>query len=428
MPHKSSSKRGTFVFDRRIPGVGRFRSHSGTTDPVLFKTYDTLITDLLELTPSRVDIIEAVRDRRVSLAAVLDAFKNQRLHTLELAASAAATIADLAESWKTWVQNTPNAKTAAARKGAFKAVSEFLPKRNPSRPDLPVALRAYRLSMVPRHQPAMFNRVRAAVSAYLRDHVGVEDSAYISTVKIATMKERRYKRPAPTPEQALLIRDMLEPEYAAIWWGMYCTGMGPEEFWGEWTIAEAHIHISGTKRKARNRRVPMVEMITPPTMHQRTFLDHFTTVVGSKFDFEPYDARRGFRFLLGVARIERVRIKQHMGHEVDGDVTDAYGKSVVADHFAADGAAMRVVLDAARAKVRSGATIPMPKPKPVDDTGTTVEVKHAKQKSAGKSSSEHTAPKSERAGVKKAPRAHVLGGPGRRRRAGSPLKRQDGEE
>jgi integrase len=422
MPHRSGSKRGTFVFDRRIPGVGRFRSHSGTTDELLFAEYNKLITDLLNLSPCRVDIIEAIRDKRVSPAAVLDAFRNQRLHTLELSASAAAIMADLVESWKLWVESTPNDKTAAARKGAFKAISAFLPKRNPALSDLPVALRAYRLSMVPRRQPAMFNRVRAAVSAYLRDHVGVEDSAYISTVKIATMKERRYKRPAPTPEQALVIRSMLEPEYAAIWWAMYCTGMGPEELWGAWTNERDHVYIGGTKREARKRQVPLLGAIARPTMHPRTFTDYFSAAVESKFDIEPYDARRGFRYLMSDSGVERVRIKQYMGHEVDRDVTDGYGKSQIAYHLKADAAAMQVRLDTALAKIASGVEIQMPAPKPSEEEVASGHAKRAKPRASKSSSTEMGRNK----GSDQA-RSRNGRGPGRRRRAGSPLKREDGE-
>lgn len=421
-PYKSGSGRGTYVFDRRIPGIGRFRTHSGTTDAETFAAYDEMITKLLALKPPRADLVEAIRDRRVTFAAVLDAFDNHRLNTLELSASATTRHGDLKETWKQWVEDTPNPKTAAARKGAFKALSPLLPGRNPTNSDLPVALLAYRRAMVPRKQPAMFNRVRAAVSAFLRDHVSVEDRAYISTVLIATMKERKHKRPAPTPEQAMLIRDMLEADYAAAWWAMYCTGMGPEEFWGKWTIADDHIHILGTKREARDRAVPFLEVIARPTMHPRTFLDHFTVVVGGKYDFEPYDARRGFRRLLGDARIETVRIKQYMGHEVDGNVTDAYGKSVLAYHFAEDAAAMRGRLDVARARIASGVKVPMPGPKPSDDNSST-----EKSKGAGKKTSSQKTSKSGQKQREQSLRARAGVGAGRRRRAGSPLTRTDGE-
>src|SRR5438094_859233 len=58
---------------------------------------------------------------------------------------------------------------------------------------------------------------------------------------------------------------------ARIWWGMCCTGMGPSEFWGEWSVREDRVRIVGTKRPGRRwgsegRDVPLLTRVMPPEM------------------------------------------------------------------------------------------------------------------------------------------------------------------
>jgi len=59
---------------------------------------------------------------------------------------------------------------------------------------------------------------------------------------------------------------------------MCCTGMMPDELWGEkWQVGPNYIHIMGTKREARDRKVPRIFTTTMPLLKQPTTFNHALT-------------------------------------------------------------------------------------------------------------------------------------------------------
>jgi hypothetical protein len=51
-----------------------------------------------------------------------------------------------------------------------------------------------------------------------------------------------------------------------------CTGMLPDEFFsGKWAVEDGRVHVKGTKREARDRHVPLLTELLPPSMTKHQF-------------------------------------------------------------------------------------------------------------------------------------------------------------
>ena len=127
------------------------------------------------------------------------------------------------------------------------------------------------------------------------------------------------------------------------WCAMCCTGMMPDELWGEqWRVGPNYIHIMGTKQEARDRKVPRICTPTMPLLRQPTTFNHALTKA-TNGTVQPYDARRTFLHWMEEARITRTRRKIYAGHSVK-DVTDLYERHEVAAYLETDADLLREYL------------------------------------------------------------------------------------
>jgi integrase len=157
---------------------------------------------------------------------------------------------------------------------------------------------------------------------------------------------------APTGLRIELARKIEAQHFGALW-GMALTGMGPKEFFDGWKIAGAGVHVPGTKRRARNRTVPLAlgerysgakgDNRQAPEWRARLFADALKAA--SNGAVQPYDLRRTYATWMEAAQIPRSRRKQYMGHSL-GDVTDIYEQYEVAEHLAADAAKLEAFVRA----------------------------------------------------------------------------------
>jgi integrase len=128
-------------------------------------------------------------------------------------------------------------------------------------------------------------------------------------------------------------------------WGMALTGMGPREFFDGWKIEAAGVHVPGTKRKARNRVVPLVmaDRFSSATGGRELTTDHRARrfakalAVASGDTVQPYDLRRTFATWMEKAQIPRSRRRRYMGHSL-GDVTELYEDEEVERYLSEDAA------------------------------------------------------------------------------------------
>jgi hypothetical protein len=242
--------------------------------------------------------------------------------------------------WAAWAKQTAAKETRMGREYAWTRLARELPS-DAAPLHLTDALRALRESI--HDQPAAFNRTRAAVLAFLRDKFGKRHALYEQLVDVPALKELKHKRTAPTIARAVEVRDALPAPAAAIWWTMYCTGMGPGEYDGPWEEHEGYIAIHGTKRDARDRIVPIV---ATPSRRGMGWTQFATAL--EPFGLQPYDARRGFAHLMEEAGITRIRRKMYFGHTL-GDVTGGYEKAELTAFRLTDAALMLMQIGRAEA-------------------------------------------------------------------------------
>ena len=76
MPHRVS-KGGSYRIDRRFGSVGRLAIASGTKNVQTWRAYDSMLTELYG--DGRLDLLRAIRDRRITLRQVYDARRTGRL-------------------------------------------------------------------------------------------------------------------------------------------------------------------------------------------------------------------------------------------------------------------------------------------------------------------------------------------------------------
>ena len=338
MTHKDQG-RGTLVIDRRFPGVGRIKRATGTTDRSVFKSLSGMLDILYNM--GRVDLLRAIRDGKLRLHDVWATFRLGHLNELPDVDS----LKPLREAWIEWAR-------ASDVSGRYKADRErslhrLGVTREHAITELPELLVAYRFNCQREQHAPAFRQTKSIVQAFLRDRLGRSHAIYVRVSDIQSLKAGPKGKPNPqTPEQARVIREALG-KHGDTWWAMCCTGMMPDELWGgKWKVGPNYIHIMGTKREARDRKVPRIFTPVKPLLSQATTFNHaLTKATGGTV--QPYDARRTFSHWLEEAAITRTRIKMYMGHAAK-DVTDLYLRHELAAYLESDAELLRAYLGTER--------------------------------------------------------------------------------
>lgn len=249
---------------------------------------------------------------------------------------------DAREAWLTSFDCSPSHRQRL--KQTFRHLEGL--RRRPARiTEIPVLLLEYRQSCVTGNSPRAFNYARAGAQAMLRDLVGRRHPLYQRVADLRPMREAKQGRKGLTVPEALAVRQALPPTAARIWWSMCWTGMGPTEFWAEWSVLADRVRIRGTKRPGRRwgtegRDVPLV--VTP--LRAEVTLGRFTKVLRAA-GAAPRQARNTFGRALEDAGIPRTRRKLYLGHSA-GDVTDLYERHEITTFLADDAGRLRELLGA----------------------------------------------------------------------------------
>lgn len=220
----------------------------------------------------------------------------------------------------------------------------------PKLSDLPALLDTYRTTCLRNGTPRAFNYAKQACLALLRDKVGKRHPLRAHVADIPGMPEAKQGVKGMTMEEARAVRARLveakHPSSAAIWWTMCCTGMGPTELWGEWSLdtrvmrdeantAVPIVRIRGTKRPGRRwgsdgRQVPRLCAMTRPDVTVGFFQKVLRRAGAS-----PYQGRKTFTRLMEKAGIPRTRRILYLGHGVR-DITFLYEEHEVTEFLAED--------------------------------------------------------------------------------------------
>lgn len=327
----------TKTLDRKFRGLPRLKKASGTTDPKVFRRMNHALDTLYE--DGRLDILRAVIDGTVSPMQVYEAHRLGDFSRLALGQSAQPLHAEY-EAWR--VRATTNAKSLISRAQAGRYLETY-GKASSLVHDLPAILLSARKAMERKGHAATFNRLKAAVQAFVRDTMGKGSALYRELTGIERLVEvTTVARRPMTPGQLRQALEPLDDWTMEAAWGMASTGMGPGEYWGEWEATPAYVHIHGTKRKARDRKVPYLNGFTlQPNVSRQVFEDR---LVKAGAPFKPYDLRRSYANWLESAGVKPTNVRLYMGHAAQS-VTDIYlGHDILRD-LAEDTVKLRAYID-----------------------------------------------------------------------------------
>ena len=321
MVHKSGGK-GTYLIDRRFPGIGRIRRATGTRNKVTFKAIDGMLSALWA--NGRTDILTQVRDGLLHPMTVYGQYRVTGIHDLPTMQDMTP-ILDKAFAWL----ERYDCSSAHRRnmRSSFRSLQSIAP--HVTMDGLVSALMKLRENQ--RDRPAMFNRTKHAVAAFLRDTCGKSYRVCRDVRDVPTLKEPQKHGNPQTPDQLREITADLREPYASMVWSMALTGMGPKEYWGRWEVLEDRVVIYGTKRAARMRSVPIAGNIVCPTRVP----DVFKRVLRAETDIQPYDLRRSYATWLEAAGIPRTRRRLYLGH-AEKDVTDRYERHDITEFLVGD--------------------------------------------------------------------------------------------
>lgn len=329
----------TLMIDRRFRGVGRIKKASGTKVKAVLNRLNRMLDALYS--DGRLDILRLIRDGKLTLLEVNDAYQRRTLDQLPTG----ATIAPLVKTMTAWVDGLIVPRDASAdHVRTIKTTIRYLDSfsRNATLAELPVLLEALR-EHVGRDHPRSFNLARSHAMAFVRSTLKRNHPLWAAC---AAVEPRKLPKAAKRhPLNPIELRNWFPSPATdpldAVAWAMATTGMHQKEYWGRWAVKGDHIRIHGTKRGGRDRAVPLVLLPSPPPWrHPRTFEDKLRERTKA---FTPYDLRRTYANWLEAAGIPRTRRRLYMGHGA-ADVTDLYERHEVAAFLAEDGAKLRAFL------------------------------------------------------------------------------------
>lgn len=355
------------MFDREVRGVGHIHRASRIMTEAHFNLVNDEIPELAK-TPKGRAVLEALRDGTITGLQLYIALKNDDLDSL--AGDGATPLLAALEQWR---EMTRKRVATATHRVRGELITHLAAVAKPTTPlaDLPKLLRKLKLSMP---SARSFNLDLQYASAFLRDTVGRRHELYLDVrdIDVRTANPTTERNPL-TPSEVVTLAAAFDRVWKAKQGGrgaevfaMALTGMGPTEYWGQWTVYAHHVHIQGTKRKDRNRMIPKLfpcaiydgETIPRPAITLSSFARALNIVrVATGIEVAPYDLRRTFGNWLEQAGILRSRRQQYMGHAI-ADVTERYERHEVTPFLLDDGATVRAWIAASieNANARQAAT------------------------------------------------------------------------
>lgn len=342
-----SMNRGTWIVERRFRGVGQIRHATGTADHLVAQKIEAM---LLELGQERLDLVQAVKRRQVTLLALYQAYRRHGL-SLQLTVERATPLLDAIEEWAKHAELRP--RTLVDYRRNLLKVARL--KRAASLPDLPALLERYCART--KRKPFQANQVLSAARTFAADVApkgrGSElfrDVAGINWLR----KPKRNVGLGLTPERAREVAEKLG-RLGPMWWTLCCTGMGKTDYWyTRWDVLPDRIIVHGTKTDHRHR---VVLRLTTPVRRMcgpRKFAEELARVGGELGlkQLTIYVARRTFAHFLELARILDSRCDSYMGHSPKGD-RGKYREHDVVPYLAEDVKAVRAVIGAEPQYVRA---------------------------------------------------------------------------
>lgn len=338
---------GTFAFDRVIPGVGRFRCASGTTDKRVFKQMDAMLDALYG--QGRLDLLAAMKSRKVPMMQVYSAYRLGDLESLPTVEQ----LIPLVGALKAFAENYDCSDKHRQTLWTLHNYAEKHAASDAKVPALPDVLKALRVIV----KPTMFNRLRAAALAFVRSHYGKRSKLWLGVAQVETLKVTPtvIKHPATVAEMLELCERLpttmnrdnkdIPVDMAGMAWTLATTGMRTEVeyFDEEWAVKSGFLEIGTGKKDKAIRRVPLIREPVAPQCAVKVFREAIKAATDGQMT--PYDFRRTYVNWLEAAGIQRTRRKLYLGHGAI-DITGQYEWHEVKAFLAEDAEKVKGWLDA----------------------------------------------------------------------------------
>lgn len=375
-PHRDKGL-GSFLIDRTFADVGRLKLSSGTSRERTFNRLNAMLSELYAA--GRLDQLRRLRDRKVTPLALLDLYRShgsdpeQLPRESELAPLFPLDGEDSGQAGH-WLLSVRNPKTRQGYRKSLAALQRIHTDATASA--LPDLLRQYRAACQGTHHRS-FNLARSAVQSFLRATMakGRRNPLWVDVAALLPLpEEKRTKRSPLAVIRARELRAKLNARtagYGDMLWAMCLTGMGPDEYWGAWSVERPAVHIAGTKTGGRDRRVPFLEALASPVARYPAFRKALLLVSTGLDAQQPgggrgrkaavrtrdllklasqhpdrvtvYDLRRTFANWLETAEIPRTRRRIYRGHEAR-DIGDLYEWQEVRAFLVEDAGRLRQVI------------------------------------------------------------------------------------
>lgn len=305
----------TLLIDKRFGGgVGRIQRRSGTNDSSIYNKYLMMLDQLED--SGRHDILIALKNKTLDFAEVYGKWRTQNLNQLNV-------VQDIIplKKMQEWIDGVDLA--ADTKRGYTSCLNQLLKvKKNGVVSDLPEVLKKYRDKCVKDDVIRSFNQSRALCQSYISHEYGRHTPLWMAVSNIKTIKRQPRQSGNARPIKDVMAAVKKMGRFGEMFLSMTLSGMGPKEYYGKWEVKQNHIHIHGTKRDTRNRIVPLVGRVVPPSA---TYKYLRLKLKEAEPTWVIYDGRRSFAHILEMSGIPMSRIQYYLGHATaSGGVTGLY--------------------------------------------------------------------------------------------------------
>lgn len=373
--------KGSYIIDRRVPGIGRFKMATGAETRPEYRALSDMVTGLIAA--GRIDILRGIAAGKFTFQAVLRHWQSQTLaelptgQTLEPLGKALERFRlahDVAETTRRDMATSFRAVVKAAPQGATIA-------------DLPQVLRSMKAVMREKRTPIAFNRARAYCLAFSRDHSGQYGPLWTEVARVDAFNAKQRARLAKPPQlqrRPLTVEEfdrvLLAFEDMPVYHGkrgggkalrrtiaqggfiimakiLATTGLRPQEYWSRdgasWDRQVGFLRVRGTKTRAANRVTPAIVATLAPLTSEQTFRAAFAKATEKALGvaLDTYSLRRTFASWCELAQLPESRRKAYLGHGKK-DVTDIYLQTDVVPFVGGDAAILTAWIATEREKAK----------------------------------------------------------------------------
>ena len=300
-PHQDAGQ-GTFILDRRLGKLGRYKQASGTADREEFAALNGMLTRLKR--DRRWDVLALLVQRVVTPLELYDAFYRGELNALPTADELRA-LPRAVETWLERADLAPLSRANYEKRLVYPSGSKVT--------ELPALLRAARDEALRTGKLQRFNNHLSAARAFVRDTFEPEHRLRKALAALTPFDVTHRPGNPQEPDQVrILARDF---PYADELWALCLTGMRESEYWGSWEVLSDRIQIAGAKGRRGQSLPRVVPLVYRPARPRRACSTFYKALVrASDKALNVHDLRKTAQRWWEDAGVPDWRVSLYAGH------------------------------------------------------------------------------------------------------------------